>query len=120
MENISNIQDNVNFSFKNHSEIGGLAYFLTHISEYLPYVIIVSLGSVIGVIGITKNLAIIYITYSKRLILILYKGNLIVMLTIITNRELHSPTYILVFNLSIADIIVSGFVDSMAIFGKIF
>ena len=53
MENVSNIQDNVNFSLKNNSEVGGLADFQTHISEYLPYLIIISLGLMIGVIGIT-------------------------------------------------------------------
>ena len=35
----------------NYSEIGGLVFFLAHISDCLPYVILVSLGSVIGVIG---------------------------------------------------------------------
>ena len=52
MENFSNIQDNVSFSLKNNSEVGGLAYFQTNISEYLPYVIIISLGLIIGFIGI--------------------------------------------------------------------
>ena len=50
MTNISNIQKN--FSF-NNSEIGGLDFFLAHISDCLPYVVLESLGSIIGVIGIT-------------------------------------------------------------------
>lgn len=33
------------------SEIGGLAYFLVYISEYLPYVILISLGEIVGIIG---------------------------------------------------------------------
>ena len=34
-----------------YSEIGGLVYFLVYISDYLPYVILVSLGTIIGVTG---------------------------------------------------------------------
>lgn len=41
----------MNISNKNYSEIGGLDFFLAHISDCLPYVILVSLGTVIGVIG---------------------------------------------------------------------
>lgn len=33
------------------SEIGGLAYFLVYISEYLPYVILIALGEIFGIIG---------------------------------------------------------------------
>ena len=43
--NISNIPSN------DSSEIGGSVFFLTYISEYLPYVTLVSIGSVMGVIG---------------------------------------------------------------------
>ena len=32
-------------------EIGGLAYFLLYISDYLPYVIIYALGTFFGFIG---------------------------------------------------------------------
>lgn len=35
------------------------------------------------------------------------------------NRELHSSTYMLMFNLAIADILVSGFVDSTTVFSKL-
>ena len=45
ISNISNIPSNDN------SDIGGIAFFLAHISECLPYVIFVSLGSIIGVLG---------------------------------------------------------------------
>lgn len=33
------------------SEIGGLAYFLVYISEYLPYVILIGLGEIVGILG---------------------------------------------------------------------
>ena len=42
------------------------------------------------------------------------------MLTIIMNRELHSTTYFLMFNLALSDILVSGFVETTTIFGKHF
>ena len=47
MENfsISNISSNDN------SDIGGIAFFLAHISECLPYVIVVSLAAIIGLLG---------------------------------------------------------------------
>lgn len=92
MANSSNMS---NTSINDSTEIGGLAYFLVYISDYLPYVIIVSSGAIIGVIG-----------------------NLIIMATIIFNKNLHSSTYMLMFNLSLADIIISGFVDSFTTIGK--
>ena len=46
--NISNIS---NISSNDSSEIGGPVFFLTYISEYLPYVTLVSIGSIIGIIG---------------------------------------------------------------------
>ena len=45
MANISNISSN------EFSDVGGIAYFWAYISDYLPYVILVSFGTVIGVIG---------------------------------------------------------------------
>ena len=45
MANISNI------SFNEFSDVGGIAYFRAYISDYLPYVILVSFGTVIGMIG---------------------------------------------------------------------
>lgn len=42
--NISNISNE-------HSEIGGLVFFLVYISDYLPYVTLISIGAVTGVIG---------------------------------------------------------------------
>ena len=45
------------FSVSNEtSELDGVAYFLANISECLPYVILVSLGAIIGTLGtIFKN-----------------------------------------------------------------
>lgn len=35
--------------------IGGLAYFLIHMSEYMPYVVISLMGTIIGVFGNLEN-----------------------------------------------------------------
>ena len=40
-----------NISSNETSGLGGLVYFLANISERLPYLILVSLGSIIGVLG---------------------------------------------------------------------
>ena len=45
MSNFSNMSSNSN------TQIGGLAFFLVYLSEYLPYVIIGSSGTIIGVLG---------------------------------------------------------------------
>ena len=34
-----------------NNEIGGLVFFLTYISEYMPYVTLVSIETVVGIIG---------------------------------------------------------------------
>lgn len=46
--NISNISD---ISSTDNSEVGGMAYFMIYISDYLPYVIVVSFGAVMGFLG---------------------------------------------------------------------
>lgn len=50
MENFS-ISNNSNISSNDFSYIGGIDFFLAHISECLPYVIFVLLGSIIGILG---------------------------------------------------------------------
>ena len=40
--------------------------------------------------------------------------------TLIFNKELHTTTNILVFNMAIADILISGFVNGFTIVGKLF
>ena len=42
------------------------------------------------------------------------------MATLIFNKELHTSTNILVFNMAIADFFISGFVDGFTIVGKLF
>lgn len=40
-----------NISSNETSELDGVAFFLANISECLPYVILISLGAVIGILG---------------------------------------------------------------------
>lgn len=32
--------------------VGGVAFFLTYLSEYLPYVLLIAFGEIVGIIGI--------------------------------------------------------------------
>lgn len=48
---MSNVSNNSNISSNSNTQIGGLAYFLVYLSDYLPYVIIGSSGTIIGVLG---------------------------------------------------------------------
>lgn len=54
MANFSN-SINLNVTSNYHSDIGGLAYFLAFITDYLPYVTLASTGAVIGFIGTIFN-----------------------------------------------------------------
>ena len=77
-------------------EIGGILYFITYISDYLPYTILCAIGSVVGLFG-----------------------NLLIVGAVLCTKELQSMTNMLVFNLALADIVISGFVDSWTVAGKI-
>ena len=77
-------------------KIGGILYFITYISDYLPYTILCAIGSVVGLFG-----------------------NLLIVGAVLCTKELQSMTNMLVFNLALADIVISGFVDSWTVAGKI-
>ncbi len=71
-------------------EIGGLAYFLSNLSTYLPYAILLLISILIGTIG-----------------------NLMVMIVILSDKSLrHNSTFILIMNLAIADSLISSFTNS--------
>jgi hypothetical protein len=38
---------------------------------------------------------------------------------VLTNKELHSSTNLIIFNIAIADLLISGFVDSFTVVGNI-
>jgi hypothetical protein len=105
----------------NHSslqDIGGLAYFLNDMSEYLPTALLCSLGVIFGVLGTYFLLTFSFFGAFYSLIFKyrnFYKGNLVIIGTILANKELQNCTYMLILNLSLADIIISGFVDSLSV-----
>lgn len=47
------IQNLTNVNATGHilDEIGGLAYFVVYMSEYLPYIMLSSIGIIVGIIG---------------------------------------------------------------------
>lgn len=112
MENYTNLESNKNGT----DEIGGILFFLTYLSDYLPYSILSAIGIIVGVLGkkheTQKNIKL------KSLIIDFFKGNLLIIITVIANKELHSSTFILIFNLALADITISGFVDSTTLAGN--
>lgn len=65
MANIST-SINLNVTSNNYSDVGGLAYFLAYISDYLPYVALSSIGAVIGIIGNIFKYNIYLIKYDNR------------------------------------------------------
>lgn len=78
-------------------EIGGALFFLMNLSEYLPYSILAVAGFVFG-----------------------FFGNMLIIGAVLSIRELQSMTNMLVFNLAVADLIVSVFVSGWKVAGKCF
>lgn len=50
MENYTTLESNKNGT----NEIGGILFFLTYLSDYLPYSILSAIGIIVGVLG-NKN-----------------------------------------------------------------
>ena len=76
-------------------EIGGVLYFMKYMSDFLPYTVLSGNGVIVGLLG-----------------------NLLIVGAVLCTRELQSTTNMLVFNLALADIVISGFVDSWTVAGK--
>lgn len=51
MENYTNFENNINGT----NEIGGILFFLTYLSDYLPYSILSAIGIIVGVLGKKKT-----------------------------------------------------------------
>lgn len=46
------MENSTNFSNKNGTvEIGGILFFLTYLSDYLPYSMLTAIGVIVGVLG---------------------------------------------------------------------
>lgn len=57
MLNLANYSStNVSSSTKINLEIGEIAYFLVNLSDYLPYVFLSSIGTILGCLGKNSNL----------------------------------------------------------------
>ena len=92
---IVSLISNNNTNAEVFEEIGGILYFLKYLSEYLPYSLLSSIGVVVGLLG-----------------------NILIIGAIISTKELHTTTYMLIFNLSLADLVISSFVDLFTVIGK--
>lgn len=75
-------------------DIGGIAFVMKNPGLYLPYTTMYCVGIVVGL-----------------------SGNILIMGSIICSKELHTVTNMLIFNLSMADILISGFVDIFSVIG---
>lgn len=81
----------MNVSASTH-EIGGIEFVRQNGGLYIPYVTLYCFGVVIGV-----------------------SGNTLIMGSIICTKELHTVMNMFIFNLSISDLIISGFVDFFSV-----
>ena len=79
------------------AHIGGVPYFVEHMPIFLPFVVFSGLGIVLGILG-----------------------NGLIVGAILTVKELRTnATCILILNLAFADLVISLFVDTFAIIGKL-
>ena len=77
------------------NEIGGIKFFLKHFATYFPYTVICSTAILAGIVG-----------------------NLMVMIAIGISKELRvNSTFMLIFNLALADISVNIVVDTFSVVG---
>jgi len=84
-------------SFKNNNETESSSeFFVKNISDYLPYLVLHSSGSILGVIG-----------------------NILIVVAIIVTKELQNATNIIIANIALADFILSSIVDTLTIAGTI-
>ena len=91
--NSTSSSSNINSS--SNIEYGGILFFLQHISLYLPYSIICSIAVITGLIG-----------------------NSFVMISILISKDLRqNPTFMLIFNLALADIVINLIVDTFSVIG---
>jgi hypothetical protein len=118
------MQNSTNLSAANvdsTQEIGGLAYFLVHMSDYLPDVCLGLIGIILGVLGKSYIYPILNTLLVDRGISLKFylssKGNLIIIGTVLLDKELHTPTYFLILNLALSDLLISGFVDTFTVVG---
>ena len=75
-------------------EVDGYEFFIRNLSDYLPYVILNTMGVIFGVIG-----------------------SLLVIGSIACTKELQNTTNLIIFNLALVDFILCSISDTFAIAG---
>ncbi len=104
----------LNSTFTNY---GGVAYFLLHLAEYIPYTILYSSGTIVGIFGKESLGKHFFESFGNFFSILNTKGNSLIIGTVIVNKELHTPLNVLILNLGITDLMLSGIVDSFSVLG---
>lgn len=85
-----------NYSKNNEIEFNGNEFFIKHLIENLPFLILHSLGFILGMIG-----------------------SLVIIVFLIKKKELRNSSNIIIANIAITYLILSSIVDSLTILGKL-
>ena len=75
----------------------GYDFFLLHIPDYLPYIIMNIIGTICGVLG-----------------------NILIIGSILCTKKLHTRASIIIANIALADLFISSITDTFAVAGKEF
>ncbi len=81
----------------NHTSIGGHDYISTHQASAIPYLVIATSATIIGV-----------------------SGNIMVLLSLLLYGPLRKRDNLFLLNLNLADLVVTAFGDPFGIIGKFF
>ena len=85
-----------NYSKNNEIEINGNEFFIKDLIEHLPFLIVHSLGFILGIIG-----------------------SIVIIVFLIKKKELRNSSNIIIANIAITYFILSSFIDSLKILGKL-
>jgi hypothetical protein len=85
-----------NYSKNNEIEINENEFFIKHLIEHLPYLILHSLGFMLGIIG-----------------------SIVIIVFLIKKKELRNSTNIIIANITITYFILSSIIDSLTVLGKL-
>ncbi len=86
----------MNLTFENNDTNRNINFFLSHKHEYLLYIFLNIFGLVFGVVG-----------------------NIVVICSYWCTKELWNNTNTIIANLAVADIILCGIIDALALTGKL-
>jgi hypothetical protein len=87
----------LNNTLKNINQTeNGFEFLLTHLNDYLPYLMLHVLGSLLGILG-----------------------SIAIILAILVTKELHTSTFKIIANIALANFILSSIVDTLTIAGII-